>query len=560
MVIKKLVLEKSSVALDYLFESLNIVEENNEIIERSEFVIKMETVMGREGLSRERGQEIRTQFNKTKLPRYYGLLRTMTEKGRTRQDDKQFIVLTKRGQEVLKIIKKTNEDFLITDKEHFKKIILYSILYDTFGKNNDGVEQSKSDVEPPKILLKSILDLGHITKNESIYLIFSLNEEIFNNYEEGINEIKRIRNNPNSEDIIYNRLVRMEKQNFANDNKLIKFFEKLDILYEDDGKYFFTEDILKNYGEIIKSLNPISKNLQLLILGNPGSGKSYYINNIILGNIVETKQVVRTIVYPEYTYSDFIGYIRPLTIDNKINYTFEPGPFTIALEKCFDNPKSNIYLIVEEINRGNIQAIFGDIIQLLDRTEDFKSKNHGFSKYPIENSEIYKYLLKKLGKNKIQYLKENQIVLPQNFNIILTLNNSEENNYFIDSAFKRRFNNLYLRSDNPILNNEYIVKLNTIAKTNIFDEKYNWTEFAQKINNIIDKENKEFYTISEAKKLSPFFVNINDVSDKEQFCDKVIYYLKNDVFKYNERILNTSYDKIRNSFINGKDFFEIMEE
>jgi len=72
--------------------------------------------------------------------------------------------------------------------------------------------------------------------------------------------------------------------------------------------------------------------------------------------------------------------------------------------------------------------------------------------------------------------------------------------------------------------------------------------------------NKEIYTIPESKKLAPFFANMEDLSNKEQFCDKVIYYLKNDVFRYSEKILNKNYDNIRTLFIRGMDFFEIMED
>lgn len=556
---KKLVIDKSNVKLDHMFQSLKIVEENGGKIDREEFGLKMQIYMKKE-------RKTRNQINKSKLARYYGLLRWAEEEGT------QYIVLSKRGQEVCDIIKKLPDNtFSDIDKNELKTIILTSIFYDTFGKNNDGVEESVSDVEPPKIVLKSILDLNYITKKESIYLIYGLNYGVFKNYDEGISVLKEIREKPNPKKFIQEKIDEKKWTNYASDNKLITFLEKIDILYKEKDRYFLSTDTLKNYKDLIKTLNPVSKNLQMIIVGNPGSGKSYYINNIILGNIVETKQVVRTIVYPDYTYSDFIGYVRPLTMHKKINYTFEPGPFTIALEKCFKNPNSNIYLVVEEINRGNIQAIFGDVFQLLDRIDDFMSEKHGCSKYSIINNDIYNYLTKQIAdftknnknqktkKYRKKYLKDNKIILPPNFNIIMTLNNSEENNYFIDTAFRRRFNYLFLGIDDTASDNDYLIELDKISKKNIFNEKYSWSEFRTKINKIIDEINKEFYTIPEAKKLSPYFVNIDDVNDKKQFCDKVIYYLKNDVFKYHERYFNTNYDKIRDLFINGTDFFDIME-
>lgn len=554
MSLGKLIIDKSSVDLNYLFKSLKIVEKRNGIIDRFNFIVEMEYYMHGESKSFIEGKEqSRTQFNKTKLARYYGLLRT------TKYGKIQYIILTKRGKEICKIIKELpNKDFQITDQKEFIKIILLSVLYDTFGKNNDGVEMSSSDVEPPKILLKSIFDLEYITSEEVIYLMYSLNNGDYETYDNAIQHINEIRES-DDEEYLTNKILKFGKKNFVKDNKLIMFFERIGIIFEDDKQYFLDRDIRKTYGEIIKKLDPTSRNLQMIIMGNPGSGKSYYINNIILGNIVETKQVVRTIIYPDYSYSDFVGHIKPVTVNKKIHYEFEPGPFTISLEKCLKNPKTNIYLVIEEINRGNISEIFGDLFQLLDRIDDFKYDNHGKSKYFIKNKKVYGYLSNILTKKQISYLEEEKIVLPSNFNIIMTLNNSEQNDYFIDSAFRRRFNYLYLRSDDISLNRKYLQEMDDISRKNIFNNKYDWTEFRKNINKKIDELNKEIYTIPESKKLAPFFVNIDDLSNKEQFCDKVIYYLKNDVFKYSENILNKNYDDIRELFINGKDFFEIME-
>lgn len=580
MILRTLKIDKSSVELRYLFKSLKIVEMNNGKIDRFNFIIHMETYMkniysnitGKDLLNwgyscvyyllkspsvLNAGEYKRTAYNKTKLARYYGLLRIAKDKNTT------FIFLTKRGKEICDIIEELhNKNFNIKDYNKLKKNILSSVLFDSFGKNNDGMEQSKSDVEPPKILLKAILDLNYITSEEYIFLIFALDNKDYNNLGDALEEIKKSRRESN--DFISTRinelseLYRKNLQNFINDNKMISFFEQIKIIDKYEEKFYLNDEIKREYTGLIKKLNPFYKNLQLLLIGNPGSGKSYYINNIILGNIVETKQVVRTIIYPDYDYSDFIGFIKPTTINKKINYSFEPGPFTLALEKCFKNPKKNIYLVIEDINRGNISAIFGDIFQLLDRFDNFNSSKHCMSKYYIKNDYVYNYLFKKLNSTQRRKLKKNRIFLPSNLHLIMSLNNSEENNYFLDTAFKRRFNYTFLHESDPILNTDYILQLDNISKKKIFNEKYSWSTFVSKVNIEIDKANKDFNTIPESKKLSPYFVNLDDVNDKEQFCDKVIYYLKNDVFKYNENILNKNYDTLRNLFINGKDFFEIM--
>jgi len=240
MSLGKLIIDKSSVDLNYLFKSLKIVEENKGIIDRFSFVVEMENYMLGESESFIKGTEQnRTQFNKTKLARYYGLLRT------TKYENNQYIILTKRGKEICKIIKEIpDNEFDITNQNELIKIILLSVLYDTFGKNNDGVEQSSSDVEPPKILLKSILDLDFITSEELIYLIYSLNNGDYETYDDAIQYIEEIRIS-NQEKQLINKIKEFGKENFVRDNKLIKFFERIGIIYEDEKRYFLYNDIEK---------------------------------------------------------------------------------------------------------------------------------------------------------------------------------------------------------------------------------------------------------------------------------------------------------------------------
>ena len=189
-----LIIDKASVDMNYLFKSLKIVESKNDIISRYDFVREMEMYMnGRIVSSSEETEESRTQFNKTKLARYYGLLRT------TKDDNgNQFIILTRRGKQICKIITE-NEDksFTINNINKLREIILYSILYDTFGRNNDGVETSNSDVEPPKILLKAVLKLGYIKSEELIYLIYSLNHQDYDTFDVAINHIIKLREEEN---------------------------------------------------------------------------------------------------------------------------------------------------------------------------------------------------------------------------------------------------------------------------------------------------------------------------------------------------------------------------
>lgn len=130
--------------------------------------------------------------------------------------------------------------------------------------------------------------------------------------------------------------------------------------------------------------------------GIPGCGKSYYIENTVLDGVDKKNNVFRTTFYLDYSNSDFIGQIYPVVDDDdKVKYEPIPGPFTKALERALTNKGEMIYLVIEEINRGNAAAIFGDTFQLLDRLKENKNGCViGDSEYPISNAFIEDYLRK----------------------------------------------------------------------------------------------------------------------------------------------------------------------
>lgn len=294
---------------------------------------------------------------------------------------------------------------------------------------------------------------------------------------------------------------------------------------------------------------------QLIVYGAPGTGKSYQINSALEGH--GFSHTVRVVFHKEYTYSDFIGYVSPQsTAEHDIDYAFKAGPFTRALELAFEVSEP-VCLLIEELNRGNASAIFGDIFQLLDRTEV------GTSSYTVSNRDVREYInkypiaAKKIGEYPIGI---NDILIPDNLYIIATMNTADQNVFTVDSAFKRRFTMRYM----PILfdsTEPHLKRIDEISKINVFDGKHTWSEFAQMVNTTIDSINQEMVSISEDKKIGPYFVDEIDISCKQSFCDKVILYLKNDVFKYSEGILPDSYEGIYDAFVdNNEDIFELFKK
>ena len=156
--------------------------------------------------------------------------------------------------------------------------------------------------------------------------------------------------------------------------------------------------------------------------GIPGCGKSHKIKNETNGQIV-----IRTTFYEDYSYSDFIGQYRP----GADGYCFNPGPFAKALLRAFQEIANGdprpVYLVIEEINRGNAPLIFGDTFQLLDRDAE------GTSEYPIENGDLIAYLGKELN------LRVESVFIPANLFILGTMNTADQNVFTLDTAFKRRF-------------------------------------------------------------------------------------------------------------------------
>lgn len=225
--------------------------------------------------------------------------------------------------------------------------------------------------------------------------------------------------------------------------------------------------------------------------------------------------------------------------EGKIIYSFIPQAFTNAYIDAW-NTKKPVFLLIEEINRGNCAQIFGDLFQLLDR-------KNGFSEYPIKaDTDLANYLSVKLEnspRNDIpDFVKNGEwLMLPNNLYIWATMNTSDQSLFPIDSAFKRRWEWKYI----PIKNHP-----DEDYKIEIGESKYDWWDFLCKINQVINTT-----TSSEDKKLGYFFAKAEGgVIKDEQFVGKVLFYLWNDVFK-NYGFDNPIFDKADKDKLVFSDFF-----
>ena len=295
----------------------------------------------------------------------------------------------------------------------------------------------------------------------------------------------------------------------------------------------------------------------ILLYGVPGSGKSHTIKNKYCKDADEIERVV---FHPDYTYGDFVGQILPITDPDtgRIRYEFTAGPFTRILSDAYNNPAKKYCLIIEEINRGNAPAIFGDIFQLLDRDEN------GNGSYEITNADIASKMY--FGNQNLQKVK-----LPSNLFIFATMNTSDQNVFTLDTAFQRRWNMRMVEND---------VYKSKLANNNILDTTIKWADFANTINDLIITKNVGMSS-SEDKRLGAYFVTDKDlyffttkdgITQEEaddrnnNFPEKVLKYLWDDAFKFvRDEVFNNEYDsleKLIKAFesANGDERFIIFAE
>ena len=318
----------------------------------------------------------------------------------------------------------------------------------------------------------------------------------------------------------------------------IHFYKKGEIQIEPNSIYYSI--IEKESKKEIPKDGP----LQQIFYGAPGTGKSDTIFERTKD--LPKEDVYRTTFHPDSDYASFVGSYKPKMNDRtvygaqgplrnsrgeeisepKITYTFSPQAFTNAYIRAWQTDEP-VFLIIEEINRGNCAQIFGDLFQLLDRDEN------GYSKYDIvPDSDLSDYIKGKLEdaaekEGLTSHIKEGKILkLPNNLYIWATMNTSDQSLFPIDSAFKRRWEWKYIKIKKGI-DKKTGAELDWKIKVGE-DNSYDWWEFLKAINYKIDK-----MTSSADKQLGYFFclADRNGEINIDTFVNKVAFYLWNDVFK-----------------------------
>lgn len=255
----------------------------------------------------------------------------------------------------------------------------------------------------------------------------------------------------------------------------------------------------------------------ILLYGVPGVGKSYHISKKYCS---DKRRIERVVFHPDYTYSDFVGQILPRIVEGQLKYIFTSGPFTRMLKKAWKDPNNHYYLIIEEINRGNAPAIFGEIFQLLDRKEEGYPRDViGESEYGISNYDVANIVYKD---------SEHEVKIPSNMFIIATMNTADQNVFTLDTAFQRRWKMEHIP-------NKFVFEKGNHALDSIPGTKVDWGTFATVVNKQMIEINRDINS-SEDKRLGAYFAKKSELN-VEEFPEKVLKYLWDDAFKMDKEAI-----------------------
>lgn len=309
----------------------------------------------------------------------------------------------------------------------------------------------------------------------------------------------------------------------------------LDEAEKNDADKNIVSDIRKMIpeGVIPDIFSDKSEIIQKILFGAPGTGKSFKIEDPVKGYClkdVDVSRKFRTTFHPDYDYAQFVGAYKPKKESSGITYAFVPQVFAKAYATAWkqyiaagkaSTDENQVYLVIEEINRGNCAQIFGDIFQLLDRDSE------GFSQYSIDaDCDFAEWLktndngLKSVWPAYEEKIGDGKLKLPPNLNILATMNTSDQSLFPMDSAFKRRFDWEYVPINYNMPKADFKVGEGNLS--------FDWLHFLKKANADIRS-----VTESEDKQMGEFFIKPKDKGyvSLEEFRSKVLFYLWDTVYK-----------------------------
>jgi hypothetical protein len=271
-----------------------------------------------------------------------------------------------------------------------------------------------------------------------------------------------------------------------------------------------------------------------ILYGAPGTGKSHRLDAEVTAHFGADGLHERVTFHPDYTYGQLVGAYRPVPIyrpgtesllaadkvtdagkyEPLIDYAFVPGPFLRLLVQAQTNPQHNFVLVIEELNRANAPAVFGEVFQLLDRD------SNGVGKFPVVMPTEAQDYLRARGLSV-------SVRLPANLYIWATMNSADQGVMPLDAAFKRRWTFEYVS-----LNESEAVTAAWKIHLSFLDGRVPWNSFRAAVNNHLRSRE-----IPEDRLLGPFFMRKEELESGQAFTNKLLLYLRDDVVRHNPEML-----------------------
>ena len=175
------------------------------------------------------------------------------------------------------------------------------------------------------------------------------------------------------------------------------------------AELYLTADFLQNIELLLEDKK------QVIFQGPPGTGKTYVARKLAKHLADSEDRVTLVQLHPSYAYEDFVRGFRPTLTDGQPGFELKDGPLLWAAERARGEPDEKHYLVIDEINRGNIAKVFGELYFLLEYRDE---------------------------KIRLQYQRESgeTFSLPGNLYIVGTMNTADRSIALVDLALRRRFN------------------------------------------------------------------------------------------------------------------------
>jgi hypothetical protein len=429
--IGKLTIDKSSMNMSYFLYTILIIAKHNGSVSRKKFVEEMASFVGVPAVKD--GKENRTAYNKSKMVRYFGFADVVIK-----NTNDQYLVLTNRGKLLIDYIKDNGEkidsenrySILPECRGDFVDLIFESVIFDSFGKNNSGAEQSNTDVEPPKVVFKTLLELGKATADEICHILYGLNRGVYQSFDEAIEAVKQNRARD------YTKLnEEWGITNIAGDCKIIDIFTDSNIQLiaeerdEETGKRYYrlSATLGEAHRKQIQQISAVYQPVRMFTYSNANADElSNWVDSAVLGRVSDKGQVIRF---------DWTS-ISTTKFCSLAGASFEPCVFERAVLAAYNNDRKNIYLVLRNVNETDFFSTISRYSSLLKYVDEFVSSKHGWSENELEDPSFYQFLIGN-SLNARRVLNRNKVQLPSNLHIVGSIIMSNANDMEFDYKFQR---------------------------------------------------------------------------------------------------------------------------